>query len=180
MAKLVYAKHMEFLYIAPRLEVKPDRIHGRTAWAAQLLVLFAYCRSVTVDRARQKVLITTRWFWLFQTRRVIPFDRVGRIVYRAQSLPSLSPMRYLTLALQGSDICDSAVFLIAIAFKDAADDKRARNELTLFSVWEQQPRANDWIDSLAGVRTNARIGDETAGAIVDLLHDYLGVPIASH
>jgi hypothetical protein len=170
---------MAFLRVVPRIEVKGDQIHGCTAWAAQLLVLFSYCRWVTIDRSRQQVRVTTRWLWLWKVERTIPFDRVSRIIYRAQGLPSLSPTRYLSL--HTSDVCDSAFFLISIAIKAAVDDRRAREELTLFSVWEQQPRGADWIDKLAGVRDNERrVGDETSAAIVNILHDYLGVPIASH
>jgi hypothetical protein len=173
---------MDPLRIAPNIEVQGDRVSGCTPWLAQLLVLFFYCRSVTVDRRRQRVLVTTRWFWILNYSQIIPFDRVARIVYRAQGMPSLSPYRYLRyLSLPNTDVCDSAFFLISIAIKDAAEDRRAHRELILFTVWEQQPRPRDWIDKLAGIRTdNTRIGDETSGTIVDILHEYLGVPIASH
>jgi hypothetical protein len=176
---LAYAgQTMGLLHIAPKIDVKSDRISGCTPWVAQLLVLFFYSRAVTVDRRRQRVIVTTRWFWIWTVERTIPFNRVARIVYRAQGLPSFSLARYLSL--QNSDVCDSAVYYISIAIKDAAEDKRAHTELTLFSVWQQQPRDPDWVDKLAGIRTNTEIGDETSGAIVDILHEYLGVPIASH
>ena len=171
---------MALLRIAPSIEVGSDHIHGCTPWAAQLLVLFSYSRCVTIDRRRQQVVVTTRWFWLWRSERTIPFDRVSRIIYRAQALPSLSPLRYLSL-LRDSDTSDSAFFLIAIAIKAAAEDRRSTDELTLFSVWEQQPREDNWVDKLAGIQQNSRsIGDECSGAIVDLLKEYLGVPIASH
>jgi hypothetical protein len=169
---------MNPLSIAPNIEVKANRVSGCTPWVAQLLVLFFYCRAVTVDRTRRRVVVTTRWFWLWNVERTIPFDRVARIIYRAQGMPSLSPYRYLSI--RNSDVCDSAFFYISIAVKDAADDRRAHDELELFTVWEQQPRDRDWIDQLAGIRTNTRIGDETSGAIVKILHEYLEVPIASH
>ena len=176
---LAYAhKTMALMHIAPKIDVQADRISGCTPWVAQLLLLFFYSRAVTVDRRKQRVVVTTRWFWLWNVERSIPFDRVARIVYRAQGLPSLSLARYLSL--RNTDMCDSAIFYIAIAIKDAAEDKRARMEICLFSVWEQQPRERDWIDQLAGIRVNTAIGDETSGAIVDILHEYLGVPIASH
>jgi hypothetical protein len=143
-------------------------------------VLFLYYRSVTVNRRTQHVLVTTRWLWLWLVKRSIPFDRVSRIIYRAQALPSLSPWRYLSL-LQNSDVCDSAFFLISIAIKSAATDRRANDELTLFTVWEQQPSASDWVDKLAGIGQNPyRTGDECSTAIVDILHEYLGVPIGPH
>ncbi len=170
---------MDLLHLAPRLEITADRVSGSTPWMAQLLVLFMYSRSVLIDRKRQEIRVATRWLWFFKTERTIRFDCVSRIIYRAQGLPSLSLARYLSP--QGWDGWTSAFFLIAIAIKDAPDDRRARDELTLFSVWEQQPRETDWLDRLAGVRDNPNcIGDEQAGAIVEVLREYLRVPVASH
>ena len=172
---------MNVLRVAPKIDVDSHRVHGRTPWQARLLVLFLYCRTVTVDRQRRQVLVTTQWLWFWRSDRIIPFDRVARIIYRAQELPSFSPIRYLGLLGANSDFTDSAVFLISLAIKDAAEDKRAHEELTLFSVWEQLPRERNWVDKLAGIHANAyRVGDETSGAIVALLHEYLGVPVASH
>lgn len=170
---------MDALRVAPTIEVESDRVRGCTPWAAQLLVLFAYCRSVTIDRRSRQVRVITRWFWFWKSGRYIPFERVCRIIYRAQGLPSLSLVRYLSI--RDSDVCDSAFFLISLAIKENIDDRRASDELTLFSVWEQQPRETDWIDILAGIRRDPRrIGDESSGAIVAVLKEYLSVPIASH
>jgi hypothetical protein len=171
---------MTLLRIAPNIEVGSDRVHGCTPWVARLLVLFFYSRCVTINRRSQQVHIATRWFWFWRSERTIPFTRVSRIIYRAQALPSASPFRYLSL-LGNSDTSDSAFFLIAIAIKAAAEDRRSTDELTLFSVWEQQPRESDWVDRLAGINQDSRsTGDECSGAIVDIVHEYLGVPIASH
>lgn len=179
MLKPGYASAMSYLRVAPRIAVSADRVQGSTAWAARLLVLFAYCRHVTIDRGRQMVKVTTQWLWLWKVERTIPFDRVSRIIYRAQGVPSLSLRRYVFG--RDTDVCDSAFFLISIAIKATANERHAREELALFSVWEQQPREPDWIDRLAGVRTNLnRVGDETSGVIVEVLREYLGVPIASH
>jgi len=170
---------MSLLRVAPKIDVQSDQIRGCTAWIAQLLVVFAYARYVTIDRRRQRVVVAIRWLWLWKVERIIPFDRVDRIIYRAQGVPSFSLLRYLLL--QTTDVVESAFYYISIGVKAAADDKRAREELALFSVWEQQPRAPDMFDKLAGVRTNpTAIGDEASGAIVDLLREYLEVPIASH
>ncbi|MDB6092280.1 MAG: hypothetical protein JWN85_5064 [Gammaproteobacteria bacterium] len=171
---------MALLHVAPTIEVESDRIHGCTPWLAQLLVLFSYSRCVTIDRRQQRVWVTTRWLWFWQSKRTIAFDRVSRIIYRAQALPSLSPLRYLAL-LRSSDVSDSAFFLISIAIKTAAGDRRPTDELSLFTVWQQQPRDGNWLDELAGIKQDPRsTGDECAGAIVELLHEYLSVPIASH
>ena len=170
---------MTLLRVAPKIDVQSDQIRGCTAWAAQLLVLFAYARYVTIDRRRQRVVVAIRWLWLWKIERIIPFERVDRIIYRAQGVPSFSPFRYLFL--QATDVIESAFYYISIGVKDAADDRHAREEVALFSVWEQQPRAPDLFDKLASVRTNPyAIGDEVSGAIVDRLREYLGVPIASH
>lgn len=170
---------MSLLSIAPRIDVRSDQIRGCTAWVAQLLVLFAYARYVAIDRRRQRVTVTIRLLWLWKVERIVPFNRVDRIIYRAQGVPSFSPLRYLFL--QTTDVIESAFYYISLGIKATADDKLAREELALFSIWEQQPRAPDMFDKLAGVRTNPNlVGDEVSGAIIDILREYLGVPIASH
>jgi len=50
-------------------------------------------------------------------------------------------------------------------------------ELPLFTVWESQPRDRDWLDRLAGTpHEKPRIGDESAGRIVEQLREYLDIP----
>jgi hypothetical protein len=163
---------MNHLYLAPRFEVSAGRLHGCTPWFARLLWLFSYCRCLTVNRRLSRLTISTRRLWLWRTIRRIRFDEVSRIVYRAQALPSLNPLRYLSF--DDSDASDSAFFLISLALKDSAE------ELPLFTVWEQQPHADDWLDDLAGNHAVPEIGDEAAGTVVRLLHEYIGVPVAQH
>jgi hypothetical protein len=164
---------MNRLSLAPILEVSADRLHGCTSWLARLLWLFSYARCVTVNRRSSRITIATRRLWLWRTVRRIRFDQVSRIVFRAQAIPSLDVWRYLSL--DNSDTSDSAFFLISLALKDSAE------ELALFTVWEEQPEAGDWLGGLAGGDAEApAIGDEVAGTIVELLRSYLGVPIAGH
>lgn len=160
---------MNHLYLAPSFEVTAHRLHGCTPWLARLLWLLSYCRCVTVDRRLGRMTIATRRLWLWRTVRRIRLDQVSRIVYRAQALPSLNPLRYLSF--NDSDASDSAFFLISLALKDSAD------ELPLFTIWEQQPRDADWLDELAGLRAVPEVGDEAAGRVVELLHKYIGAPI---
>jgi hypothetical protein len=62
--------------------------------------------------------------------------------------------------------------MISLALKDGDE------ELPLFTVWEQQPPAADWLDELASDREETpEIGDEAAGTVADLLRKYIGVPI---
>lgn len=169
---------MATLRIVPRIDETAERLYGCTPWLAQLLCLFLYCRCVSVERQKQRLVVTTRWLWLWRSVQTIPFERVARIIYRAQALPSLSPWRYLSFS--GSAIADSAFFLISIAVRGSGTHAR-ETELTLFTVWEQQPREHDWLDGLAGIpRSASRCGDESSRAIVETLHDYVGAPIASH
>ena len=161
---------MNHLYLAPTFKISAGRLHGCTHWLARLLWLFSYCRCVTVERRLRRLTISTRRLWLWRKDRRIRFDQVLRIVYRAQRIPSLNVLRYLSLS--DSDTSDSALFLISLALKDTDE------ELALFTVWEQQPRDSDWLDVLSGNRTVPDIGDEAAGAIVELLQQYIGVPVA--
>jgi hypothetical protein len=135
-----------------------NHLRGQTGWVVRLLGLFSYMRSVDVDRNRARITIRTAWLWIFQNERVIGFDQVQRIVCQVQTnLPS-----------------DFALFFISLVLLDG-------RELPLFTVWEQQPRERDWLDKLAGQpRTDLLVGDEASVSIIDLLREYLGVPIARH
>lgn len=162
---------MDSLRLTPKLLVTPDRLSGCTPWVAQLLWLFSYARCVSVDRQRRQVRIVTRRLWIWSSERVVSFDEIGRIVFRAQAVPSLSLWRSL---LSTSSCAESAFFLISLALK-------SENELPLFMVWEEQPHKSGWLERLAGAGTDeARIGDEAASAIVTLLREYIGAPIAQH
>jgi hypothetical protein len=154
------------------LELSTDRMHGCTPWLARLLWLFSYCRCVTVSRLSSHVVVRTRRLWLWNRMRVVRFEQVSRIIFRAQAIPTLDYRRYLSLG--GSDTSDSALFLISLALKDSAE------ELYLFTIWEQQPDANDPLGPLEGdaAHTAAEIGDEVAGNVVTLLSKYIGVRIA--
>ena len=155
--------------LSPTLSIDENRFSASTPTLARLLWLFSYGRRVTVDRGARRVTVTTTRLWLWQETRVIGFDRISRIICTGQGIPTLLFWRYLSEDSGG----DSAFFLISLALTDPSDD------VALFTIWEEQPRRYDWLDRLAGVaRNDARVGDEDAVRIVDLLHDFLGVPIA--
>jgi hypothetical protein len=163
---------MNHLYLAPKFEISTDRLHGCTSWFARALWLFSYCRCVTVSPRLRHLIISTRRLWLWQKDRLISFDQVARIVYRAQAIPTLNIWRYLSSDEEASD---SAMFLISLRLKHGVE------EVPLFTVWEQQPVGEDWLDELAGDRDDApEIGDEAAESIVELLQKFIGVPIGEH
>jgi hypothetical protein len=163
---------MPALQLGPSVTVDEDRLCGSTAWLARLLWLFSYERRVTVDRRRRHVSIETTWLWLWRSVRVIDFDRINRIICTGQSLPTLQIWRYLLDSSAGGD---TAFFLIALGLKDDPD------EIELFTIWEQQPHERTWADALAGApKSQALVGDEAAVNLVDLLKEYLAVPIARH
>ena len=162
---------MDTLRLTPKLAVTTDRLSGCTPWLARLLWLFSYERCVSIDRGARQVRIVTRRLWIWRSERLVRFEHIGRIVFRAQALPSLSLWRHLW-----SDSPDSgaAFFLISLALKD-------HDELPLFMIWEEQPHHIGWLDRLAGTADDEpRIGDEAAGSVVTLLREYIGVPIAQH
>lgn len=162
---------MNHLYLAPKFEVLPDRLHGCTSRFARALWLFSYCRCVTVSPRLRHLIISTRRLWLWQKDRLISFDQVARIVYRAQAIPTLNIWRYLSF---DEEVSDSAMFMISLRLKHGVE------EVPLFTVWEQQPVGDDWLDELAGDREPPEVGDEAAESVVEVLQRFIGVPIREH
>ena len=157
------------LSLKPRLVVTAEALRGCTPWLARALWLFSYQRCVVVSSRLAHIIVSTRRFWWLRQARVIGFDQVSHIVFRALPVPTLSLWRYLSEVGPAS-----AFFLISLALKDAS-------EVPLFTVWQAQPRQRDWLDRLAGSDPDdGRIGDEAACEIVALLRRYIGVPIGSH
>ena len=99
----------------------------------------------------------------------MPFSEVTRVVYRAQRLPSLSPLRNLI----EDDPADWAVFFISLGLTQG-------RELPLFTVWQRQTLTPPWLQRLAGDEPSLELGDEAATGLVELLHRYIGVPVAQH
>jgi hypothetical protein len=164
---------MRALSISPKLDVRPDRLNGRTPWVVRALWLFSYDRRVTVDRARRQVSVTTRRFWIWRNRRVIPFDRIDRIILRAQELPGFGLFGFLTLWMAPG--ATSAFILIALGLAEGKD------EFLLFTIWEVEPDDPAWLEALtaASAGDGASV-DEGMQSIVRLLQEYLAVPVSSH
>ena len=159
---------MPLLALAPRFTITADRLHGCTPWLARLLTLFSYGRCLSVNRRLGHLIVSTRRFWVSQQVRIINFDRISHIVYRAQALPSLAPWRYV---FDDSDSTGWAFFIISLALKDEMD------EVPLFTVWQSQPRDQDFLDKLAGDDPSMYLGDEAARQLVDTLTTLTGARV---
>jgi hypothetical protein len=164
---------MAVLSIVPQIDADGERLHVCTSPFVRLLWLLSYRRCLTIERGSGAIRISTQHLWVRRRERIIHRDEVSHIVYRAQALPSLNLWRYVSL--DGGAASDAALFLISLALKNHADEE------PLFTVWQAQPDSTDWLDRLAGAGPDApSTGDEAAGSLVELLHNYLGVPIAQH
>lgn len=157
--------------IVPKLHITPDRIRGCTPWLARALTLNFSSRCIAVNRRLRHVIVDSRSFWLSRRSRVIGFDGISRIVFNAQPVPVLSPWRYLSLSESGHS--DSTLFNLSLVLKSG-------QQLHLFTIWERQPREPDWIDRLADIEEEARIGDEAAHRVAMLLKEYLEVPLTRY
>jgi hypothetical protein len=72
---------MGFLSTGPRIRKEDGKLVARTGLAGTILTLGAAHREVTVDPKRRQVVLRRRLGWFFGTERVIPFDRISRLVY---------------------------------------------------------------------------------------------------
>jgi hypothetical protein len=163
---------MPALSLAPRFSITADRLHGCTPWFARLLTFFSYGRCVSVNRSLGHLIVSTQKLWISQQVRIINFERISHIVYRAQALPSLAPWRYLF----DTDAFSSgwAFFIVSLALKGETD------EVSLFTIWQMQPRTPDVLDKLAGDGDlDTYVGDEAARSLVDSLVKMTGAHVAA-
>ena len=168
-----YDFRVSALSITPQLIVGVDRLQSRTASFARALWLYSYDRQITIDRLVRKITIDTKLAWFSRRRTSVSFDRVRRIVLRAQKLPGMGLLSVPPFSLLPG--ADSAFFVISLALDNSAD------ELALFTIWQEQDGDGGWLDSLVSSETDsASLGDESAERVVALLREYLGVPVASH
>lgn len=158
--------------IAPKLLVSPTCLRARTPVVARALWLFSFDRQVIVDRGLARVTIATRRFWVWREQRVIPFDRVNRIVLRAQAFSGFAFLSTISFGfLPGAD---AALFLISLGLTGGVE------EINLFTVLEDESDDSDWLDALTSEQPESvRLGDEGASEIVNHLRSFLGVPVAS-
>jgi hypothetical protein len=83
----LFYRRSSFLSLSPEVRVDElDRLVARSALLVQLLTLFSFARTVTVDRKRRVVELETRFLWLARTRRAIRFDEISHLSYGYGSL----------------------------------------------------------------------------------------------
>ena len=157
---------MRVLAIGPDLEVSADRVTGRTPAMTRVLWGFSYDRRVTIDRARRTVQVRTRRAWVFTVEEHYAFESIDRVVLRAGELPGFSLWTYLSFGLAAPG--ELAFYIVGLGLS------RTHEERVLFTVWEG---ADGWHEVDGG---DAAAGGAPARRLVDLLSEYLGVPVASH
>lgn len=164
---------MRSISISPRLDVRPDRLSGRTPWVTRAIWLFSYDRHVVVDRARRQVAVATRRFWFWRHRRVVAFERIDRIILRAHELPGFGLLGFLTLWMAPSTTSSFALVALGLAGE--------RDEFLLFTLWELGPDDPAWLEGLTSAAAgDAATAEEDMQTVVRLLQEYLAVPVASH
>lgn len=161
---------MPTLTVAPRFSITENRLQGCTSWFLRALTLFSYGRCLSVNKRLGHLIVSTRRAWLHTDIRVIGFDSIDYIVYRAQALPSLFPWHYLS----DDGSAGWAFFIVSLALKGEED------EVPLFTLWQSQPRSPDLIDKMMGDEdTDKFLGDESARTLIDSLHSLTGAGIRS-
>ncbi|MEY4386183.1 MAG: hypothetical protein RLY20_1466 [Verrucomicrobiota bacterium] len=69
------------LCLKPVARINGNLFQVRSSFMQQLLSLFSYCKSMTVDKDARVILIERRMLWVWRRRWHIPFLRVRRINY---------------------------------------------------------------------------------------------------
>jgi hypothetical protein len=76
---------LRLLTLAPRIDERAGVLRARTSLLLTLVTMGAIFRQVIVDKRSSYVVIERRLFWLFSSKRVIPFRMIRRIAYDYQS-----------------------------------------------------------------------------------------------
>jgi hypothetical protein len=74
------------LSLTPRIYGGGDWLIATSARRAKILCLFAFARTVTVDRGSAQITISRRSWWVARRLRRIPFARVAKILYSVDDL----------------------------------------------------------------------------------------------
>src|SRR5690349_9300844 len=70
---------LRLLTLAPRIDERSGVLRARTSLLLTLVTAGAFFRQVLVDKRSGYVVIERRLFWLFSSKRVIPFRMIRRI-----------------------------------------------------------------------------------------------------
>ena len=63
-----------------------DRLYTRAPFAFRALTLFSFDKVLLVDRAREEVVIRSKYFWFLRGEEKFPFTRVSHIDFSYSSL----------------------------------------------------------------------------------------------
>jgi len=73
--------------ICPRVKKEGGRIIASTAIRLRFFYFWTICRRVVIDASHQKVFATSRYFWVFRQRKMVPFSQVLDVTYGDQIAP---------------------------------------------------------------------------------------------
>ena len=111
----LFRARTSLLSIAPKVESHGRALVVQTAFLLRLLSLFSYDRVVRIDMARERITIDTRRFWLWSSRREVPFSRISYIDYAFKSWGT-SWVGFWRWGIERSDQVES--FRVGVALKD--------------------------------------------------------------
>jgi hypothetical protein len=153
----------------PVVERNGSLIVVRSTWRTTLLTLGAVSRKVVIDPHSKIVRMSSRIFWAFDRKRVIPFDRIYEVFYTYTDLAANSMISHN----------EQDLFCVGVKLKDGAVVTFFRffgeGEFVNESLWPDWMRADD---VLLGKIAPHNLGDESSG-LADLLCAYFSVPLTN-
>ncbi len=76
-----YALTFDFFSFKPKTWIEGNQLISRTSFLGQLFRLFSYSKRIVIDKRQKIVSLQKRFFWIFNTERIISFNEINRIDY---------------------------------------------------------------------------------------------------
>lgn len=158
---------MRLLAICPRIRKEENHIVLSTAWRMRLLLLGLMLRTVTIDPEKKRLIISSRYFWLFHRERKIPFSKIEAVTYGYEDI---SPESWFAFAHDSFDC-----FKVGLRLADLS-------EVHLFNflgdgTFDNQSVVPDWMywDQFAFDLSGSQ--EKESRVLVDLLSKMMGVTV---
>jgi hypothetical protein len=143
--------------INPKVWWEGPALCARTAMLLQILSLFSWCKTVSVNPRAKTVSIQWRYLWLLRHRRAIHFNDISHLDYQYSSL-----MTGWNWMGQETDAVESYTVALVLESREEVTLMRFRGEGARHTGWggvllgdsiidvegDQQARSLNFIDSL--------------------------------